>query len=63
MLLEYISHCCFTEKESQFVYSETALAMNQRAVNKDDQEVYLTTTSLICLKKRVTSLRYEQDAD
>jgi len=51
MLLEYIFPSCFTERESRCVYSETALAMNQRAVNKDDLEIYLKTTLMSYLKK------------
>lgn len=52
MLLEYIFPCCFTEKESRCMYSEPALAMNQRAVNRDDLEIYLKITLLICLGKK-----------
>lgn len=51
MLLKNIFPCCFTGRGSRCMYSETALAMNQRAVNKDDLEIYLKTTLLICLKK------------
>lgn len=34
------------------VYSKAALAMDQRAVNKGDVEIYLKTTLLICLRER-----------
>lgn len=51
MLLECIFPYWFAERDSRCMYSETALAMNQRAVNKNDLDICLKTTLLISLKE------------